>query len=336
MRLFLFLFALFLPQVVPAVEEDDDFWGFDDAPLEEPVTHPDWFKLSFLDFREDVVEAMQGGKRGLIVYFGQKYCPYCRKLMEEDFGRPDIAAYTRKYFDVVAVDIHGDRTVVDVQGREATEREFAVQQGVNFTPTLVFYDVGAREVFRLQGYYPPYKFRAALEYVADAHYRDESFRQFLARADVPLRFSEGELNEDPLFLPPPHALDRSRIPGERPLAVFFEQPNCHACDVLHTGPMQRPEIRDRLARFEVVQLDIWGKTPVITPTGRRTTARAWAEALGIFYTPTLVFFDERGKEILRVDSVVQFHRLRNLLEYILTGGYRDYPTFQQWRARGWR
>ena len=37
--------------------------------------------------------------------------------------------------------------------------------------------------------------------------------------------------------------------------------------------------------------------------------------------------------IIRVDSVVQFYRLRNILDYILTGGYRDYPNFQSWREQ---
>jgi thioredoxin-related protein len=79
-------------------------------------------------------------------------------------------------------------------------------------------------------------------------------------------------------------------------------------------------------------LNVWKNTPVITPGGERTTAKKWADELGLFYTPTLLFFDDHGKEILRVDSVVQFYRLRNVLDYVLSGAYREYPTFQQWRT----
>ena len=127
-------------------------------------------------------------------------------------------------------------------------------------------------------------------------------------------------------------LDRSVIPGERPLVVFFEQGNCHACDVLHTGPLQDPEILTRFEQLENVQLPFWSLTPVITPSGERLSARQWTERLGLFYTPTLIFFDPHGREIMRVDSVVQFYRLRNVLDYVLSGGYREYPTFQRWRA----
>lgn len=311
---------------------DNGYVEFDDAPLEEPLSFPDWFKLSFLDFREDVREVREAGKQGLVVYFGQKYCAYCKQLLERDLEAEDIQAYTREHFDVIGIDIHGDRTVTDMSGNELTESALAVRDKTNFTPSMIFYDAGGQEVLRLRGYYPPYRFRAALEYVADGHYKDEDFREYLARADVPLVFEPGDLNDEPVFLPGPYMLDRSVMPGERPLVVFFEQGNCHACDVLHTGPMQDPAIMTRFEQLENIQLSFWSDTPVVTPSGERLTARQWGERLGLFYTPTLIFFDHDGKEIMRVDSVVQFYRLRNVLDYILSGGYREYPTFQRWRT----
>jgi thioredoxin-related protein len=309
----------------------DEFESFDDQPLLEPLGYPDWFKLSFLDIGDDLQEAIAGGKQGLMVYFGQKYCAYCKQLLEGNFGKLDILAYTQRHFDAVGIDIHGQREVTDLNGREWSEHSYSVDRGINFTPTLVFHDRDGREALRLSGYYPPYKFRAALEYVADGHYRREDFRSYLARADVPMIFEAGEMSQEDFFLPPPHALDRSHWPGQRPLAVFFEQGDCHACDVLHTGPLRQDDIRARFAQMDVAQLGVWDDTPVVTPSGQRTTARRWADELGLFYTPTLLFFDEQGEEILRVDSVVQFYRLRSVLDYVLSGAYLEYPTFQQWR-----
>ena len=62
------------------------------------------------------------------------------------------------------------------------------------------------------------------------------------------------------------------------------------------------------------------------------TAKSWAQSLGIFYTPSILLFDEQGKEIFRVDSVIQFYRLRNILSYVLEKGYIDQPNYQLWRA----
>jgi thioredoxin-related protein len=324
------LAGLLVALAIPAGAEDD-FPEFDDQPLEEPLAFPDWFKLSFLDLREDLEEARKAHKAGLVVYFGQKYCAYCRQFLEHDLAREDIRRYMMDHFDVIGIDIHGHNQVTDMQGTVLDETGYATREKTNFTPSLVFYGPDGSEALRLRGYYPPYRFRAALEYVADGYYRKETFRDYLARADVPLVFEPGDMSEESFFLPGPYMLDRSHIAGERPLVVMFEQGNCHACDVLHTGPLQDPGIRKRFGEMEVVQLSIWADTPVVTPSGEHLTAHQWAEQLGLFYTPTLIFFDAGGKEIIRVDSVVQFYRLQNVLDYILEGGYLEHETFQRWR-----
>ncbi len=313
------------------VDEVVDGPAVDDTALREPIRYPPWFKLSFLNLREDLQEALRFEKRGLIVYFGQHDCAYCYALIEKNLGLRDIEQYTRRYFDVVAIDIHSDEVVTNLQGEEMSEQEFADSLGVDLTPTLIFYNEAGEEAMRLRGYYPPYKFRAALEYVADAHYKEESFRDYLERADPPLAFEAGGLNEAEFFAAPPYALNRSRLPARQPLAVFFEQGDCHACDILHTTPLANGEIQRLLQSFESVQLDIWADTPVITPAGKRTTSRAWAEELGLFYTPSILFFDERGEEIMRVDSVVGFYRLRKVLEYISSGAYKRGVPLQRYR-----
>lgn len=308
-----------------------DVFAFDDFPLEELLQYPDWFKKSFLDLPDDLREAIGRGKQGIIVYFGQKRCAYCKMLLETNFGLSDIVSYTREHFDVIPIDIWSTEEVTTLQGEVMTEREYSLQQETNFTPSLIFYDAEGRQALRLRGYYPPYQFRAALEYVADGFYRTESFRDYLARGEDRLVFEPGDLNEEEFFIPPPHNLDRSRFPGQRPLVVFFEQGNCHACDVLHSQPLRDPAINRLIREFDNVQLDIHGDTPVITPAGKRTSAREWARELGIFYTPSLVFFDEQGREIIRVDSVVRFYRLRKVFNYITSRGYQTEPNYQRWR-----
>ena len=305
---------------------------FDDTPLKQDLILPGWFKLSFLELHEDLDEIRTKKKKGLIVYFGQKDCAYCKMHLEKNWGDRGIINYTQNNYDVVAIDVRGDRPVADVNGKIFnSEKLFAEAVKANFTPTLIFYNLENQEAFRLSGYHPPYQFRAALEYIADDHYRRENFRTYLTRGERIAAFDESELNESPVFSPPPYALDRSRIKGQAPLVVVFEQPTCHACDVLHTGPLKDPEIKSQLSSLDVVQLDITSDTPVITPDGIKTTASKWAKSLGIYYAPTMLFYDTDGKEILKIDSVVRFYRLNNVLYYILSKGYKKYPNFQRWR-----
>ena len=334
---FSFIFSLivvtmFTANVAFADGSASQFIEFDDQPLEQDIILPDWFKLSFLELREDVEELKKNGKKGLIVYFGRKDCPYCKTHLEKNWGEKGIVIYTQKNFDVVAIDVLGRRPVTDVNGvTYSSEKEYAATVKANFTPSLLFYDLQGKEVLRLSGYHPPYQFKATLEYVADSHYLKESLRAYLLRAETVTGYDETELNDNPVFESPPYALDRRRFSSTVPLAVFFEQPTCHACDVLHAGPLKDKVILDQLRLMETIQLDRYSDTPVLTPTGKRLSAVQWADELGLYYSPTIIFFDETGKEIIRIDSVVRFYRLHNVLHYVLSKGYKEIPNFQVWR-----
>ncbi len=258
---------------------------FDDQPLEEPLEYPSWFKLSFLDLQEDLDEAVQADKRGMILYFGQSHCPYCKALLEVNFASPDIVAYTQQYFDVIPIDVFGGKQVTDLDGASYSESGFAKHHKTTFTPSLVFYDAKGKEALRMVGYHPPYRLRAALEYVADAHYQRESFRDYLARGEGAAVLESAPLITDPLFVEPPYIFDRTRFAAQRPLVVFFEQAECHACDVLHAGPMANAQIRTQLAHLEMAQLNMWADTPVVTPQGERLTAKQWAARMGLYYAP---------------------------------------------------
>ena len=333
LRLLLVLILVIAAGTASSSSPDIDPLQFDDTPLDELLHYPDWFKQSFLDLDDDLQEAVDAGKKGIVVYFGQKRCAYCKMLMEVNFQTPDIVSYTQKHFDVVPIDIWSPEQLTTPSGETLSEREFSQELGTNFTPSLVFYDAEGRIALRLRGYYPPYQFRAALEYVAGGHYLREKFPVYMARGDKTLRFEAGDLVEEAFFSPPPYNLDRSRFRAELPLVVFFEQGDCHACDILHTQPLRRQTVRGLFDRFESVQLDIHSDVPLVKPDGNRSTASEWARELGIFYAPSILFFDEHGKEIIRVDSVVHLFRLRNVLNYIVSRGYVTEPNFLRWSSR---
>lgn len=316
----------------PALSAAEEFPPIDDTPRAIGLHTPDWFLPSFLDFREDLEEAVANGKMGLAIYFGMDHCPYCEALFERNLSQPDIQQYFSDHFDVIALDVQGSRSVTTLDGEVMSEREFAVRNRLNFTPSFLFIDADGETIHRIRGYYPPYRFRAALEFVVDRHDRSENFRDYLARADPPAKFDLDDINHQPFFQNPPHMLDRSRFAAQRPLVVFFERHACHACDILHSEPLRDDKLLQALSLFDVIQLDLEAATPVITPAGERSSARAWGESLDIHWAPSLVFFDEQGQEIIRIDSVVGLNRLRNILEYVLTRDYERYPTFERWRA----
>lgn len=284
---------------------------------------PAWFKQSFLDLREDAREAAAGGKH-LLVYFGQPGCPYCAELFNNNFSQQHIVEYTRRHFDAVDFNMWGDREITDFTGKALTEKELAAKLKVWFTPTLLFFDGQGRQVLRINGYYPPHQFLAALRYVAERQSGRMTLREYLARSAPPS--AAGRLHEEPFFAKPPY--DLSRLSTSKPVAVFFEQKDCEGCDRLHRDIFRQPATLEQIGRFHAVQLDRWDDTPVVTPAGKRTTARAWADELNIAYAPSAVLFDE-GREVIRIEAFLKAFHVQSVLDYAASGTYKRQPSLQR-------
>ncbi|MFV2059878.1 MAG: thioredoxin family protein [Gammaproteobacteria bacterium] len=331
LSLFTFLSLLLFTDISNAATKIDPI-VFPDKPLKERLVHPDWFNLSFLDLPDDLAEANKKNK-GLIIFYSQGFCPYCKAFIKNNWEQKDIIAYTRKNFDVIAIDVLGMQSLTGFDNKKYTEREYAIAQKTNFTPSLVFYDNQGKKALKFNGYRPPYQFRAALEYVADSHHRKESFKTYLSRAESAMNFGNDQLNTHDFFEKPPYDLTQKLEKHQQYSLVIYERKKCHSCDVLHAGPLTSKNINTLLKNFKIIQLDMKSNTPVTTHLGYKFTARSWADKLNLNYAPTLLFYDKKGKEIIRVDSVVGFFRLQGILEYVTSKAYLKYPTFQQWRQR---
>ena len=139
---------------------------------------PSWFKESFLDLREDVAEAKASGKQ-LLLLFHQDGCPYCEKLLKVNFTQAEIVTKAQADFDVIEINMWGDREIIGLSGEPMSEKLFAQQLQVQFTPTLIFLDQDAHITFRANGYYPPEKFLRLLNYLSsDINKAQVSFNQY--------------------------------------------------------------------------------------------------------------------------------------------------------------
>ena len=81
---------------------------------------------------------------------------------------------TRRHFVAIALNLWGDRETKWLDGRARTEKALARFLDVQFTPTLLFFDERGDVVARLNGYYPPHRFEAVLDYVAGKRERKET------------------------------------------------------------------------------------------------------------------------------------------------------------------
>ena len=291
--------------------------------------HPDWFKQSFLVFEEDVQEATAAGKR-VLIYVYQNGCPYCDALINHNMAQRDIETKLRQHFDVIALNMWGDRSIESVTGQSFTEKTFARAIGVTYTPTLLFLSESGQVVLRLNGYVPPRQFRLALDYVAGHKEQEYSFQDYLASVQPPP--GSGELRTERYFMTPPYRLaERVRETGPaRPLLVLFEQQQCPDCEQFHEHVLGAAETRVLLEQFDVVQLDMWADTPLQTPSGEASTARQWARSLAIAYAPSLVLFDHQGQEVIRADAQFKRFHTQSILDYVISGAYHNEPEFQRY------
>ncbi len=96
-----------------------------------------WFSTTFRDIAEDIETAEAEGKR-LVMIFEQRGCIYCERLHETVLSDPEVAAYIQEHFMVVQYNMFGDEEVIDLDGRELTEKTAARAWSVVFTPTIMF------------------------------------------------------------------------------------------------------------------------------------------------------------------------------------------------------
>ncbi len=279
-------------------------------------THPDWFKESFLDLPADVDEATEMGKH-VILFLEMNGCPYCYKMLEENFKAAPYRDLIQEHFEVIALNVRGDREVALDTETSLSEKALADRLGVRYTPTLVFLDPSNRPVARVDGYRNPQDFQRVLDYVRTKSYQHQTLSQYLdsGAAEPRYRFRDHpqiEMTTDLAAL------------KDKPLAVLFEDADCIACDALHDGHLADPAVREALARFHLVRLDADSQDPIVAPDGSATTPKGFAASLGLIYRPSLVLFDG-GQEVARIASMLYRYHFIGVMEYVGQRHYTLHP-----------
>jgi len=285
---------------------------------------PRWFSNSLLDFKDEIPEAAREGKR-VLVYFGQDGCPYCKALMKASFGPGPIADKTRRHFVAIAINIWGDAPVTWIDGTEATEKTLSRRLGVQFTPTLLFFETDGRLLLRLNGYLPPERLTHVLDWVIERRDRELSLAEYLdAKAGGP---ALPPVEPRPYLMRDPAQL--ARAGRGRPLAVLFESPSCQSCAGMHADAFQREPMRALLRRVDVARLLPGAPAALTTPDGRRTDGRSWARDLRIQLYPTVVFFDAQGHEAFRFEGELRPFHIESAFDYVASGAHAREPQFQR-------
>jgi thioredoxin-related protein len=290
------------------------------------VTHPapDWFKESFLEIADDADEASESGKH-LMLFFDLNGCPYCDRMLEESFEAEPLSSYIQANFDVIAINIQGDREIAFNEEISVSEKQLAEILKVRSTPALLFLNQDNKTIVRVNGYRAPQRFQQVLEFVASKSYRSTTLPEYL---QAKLQRNAYQLRDNPLFR---DINDLSSVSG--PLMLVFEDGSCYDCNEFHDGILGDPRVQAEIKPFTVVRLNANSTETIVGVDGNETTAAKLVRQYEMMYRPGVLLFDGANL-IRRHDSLTFPHHFKESLRYVAGGHYKqtDYRSYSRQRT----
>lgn len=148
------------------------------AEPKDPYTH--FFNQTFGDFSEELANAREQGKKGVMLFFEMDECPFCHYMKTHVLNQSEVQAYFRENFLLFPVDIEGDVEITDFSGNSMPQKDFAFKiNRVRATPVIAFYDLDGEQVLRYTGRTSGTdEFMLMGEFIVDGHYKNMRFTQY--------------------------------------------------------------------------------------------------------------------------------------------------------------
>ena len=287
------------------------------------VVIPEWFKDSFLDFREEVEEAAEADKH-VLIYFHIAGCPYCQKMLDDNFRGDYNKSLIQASFDSIDLDLHGSREVAFNDETEVPESDLARALNVRYTPTILFMNDKNQIVQRLNGYRSPREFRQVLNFVKDKAYLKGDFASYRQQH---LTDAVYELKNHPVYTQTNNI--QQLISAGKPVAVLFEDTSCDDCERFHKEVFDLAETQSILENYTVVRLDALDDSQIIDDKGNETTAKAWLNKLNISYRPAMLLYNE-GEHRETLSGMLKLFHFQQLLSYVSGKHYKDFNTWSKY------
>jgi len=111
-----------------------------------------FFNETWGDFKEELANAKEQGKKGILIFFEMDECPFCHFMKTNILNQKIVQDYYRENFLNFAVDIEGDVVIKNMKGKSMKQKDFAfLENRVRATPVIAFFDFEGKRVFRYTG-----------------------------------------------------------------------------------------------------------------------------------------------------------------------------------------
>ncbi|MDH5393981.1 MAG: thioredoxin family protein [Gammaproteobacteria bacterium] len=151
------------------------------------------FDQTLGDFTEELVEAKDQGKKGILLFFEMDECPFCHRMKTTVLNQPEVMAYFRKHFLIFSIDIESDVEMTDFSGKTMLMKDFAlIHNRVRATPVFVFLDLQGNRVTRYTGPASGVEeFMWLGEYVVKEQYKKLRFTKYKRQRKIEKKKNKG-------------------------------------------------------------------------------------------------------------------------------------------------
>jgi thioredoxin-related protein len=125
----------------------------------------------------------------------------------------------------------------------------------------------------------------------------------------------------------------ARAEGKRGLLLFFEQEGCPGCRHMKQNILNRGDVQAYYGQnFVSFPIDVHSSVPITDFAGHDLTEKSYSQALKVRATPTFIFYDLTGAEVVRIVGPLQTPQEFLLLGQFVTSGAYKTSTFAQYKA----
>ena len=119
--------------------------------------------------------------------------------------------------------------------------------------------------------------------------------------------------------------------GKR-VMLLFTQPGCPYCNTLVEHNLAQKDIQDTMRKYlDVIQINLWGDIEITDIDGKRYSEKNFAVAKKVQFTPTILFLDEKGNTVLRLNGYLPPDRFKVALDFVTQKKEKE-TTYQQFQT----
>lgn len=134
------------------------------------------------NFDEGMKLAKQSGKKILIDVYTD-WCSWCKKMDASTYSDKNISDYLQKNYVIIKLNAESAEKIM-YAGQSISPAEFAQGMGVNGYPATVFLKSNGDPITLLPGYAEADRFIHVLSFIAEDHYVNKKFAEYLQEKGV--------------------------------------------------------------------------------------------------------------------------------------------------------